>query len=85
MSKFRKKPIIVEAEQFFVNKLSLFPDVRVEEWIHPHKGDECTSYIINTHYGTSFLHNGDWIITEEGKNFILSEKEFEKEYEKIEE
>lgn len=65
MSKFRKKPIIIEAEQFFVDKSPLpFRDhgackYNGEYW-----------YVITAHGQKTEIVDGDWIIPErDGRGF----------------
>lgn len=54
MSKFRKKPVVVEAMQFFINTRDVWPlGIYVDQGQH----------FIDTLEGPLHLSEGDWIIT----------------------
>ena len=65
MAKFRKRPIVIEAEQFFSNKIPLpFRDRGAcmfdgERW-----------YVVTAHGQETTIVDGDWIIPEpDGRGF----------------
>lgn len=79
--KFRKKPIIIDAEQFFEDKAPL------PFW------DRCACmldndgwYVITVHGQRTVIVDGDWIIPEpDNRGFYPCKPDiFEKTYEKIE-
>jgi len=57
MPKFRKKPIVVEAEQYRV--ASMIPDGVTREI-----GDGVRDYVTTAHGQRAYLADGDWIIKE---------------------
>ena len=83
MTKFRKKPIVVEAEQWFPGKRTDAVLNRVTFDSTGTKVDE--SYYIITKQGEIEVNPGDWIINGlEGEQYPCSESIFEKVYEKVE-
>jgi hypothetical protein len=56
MPKFRKKPVVVEAEQFVIGDGPLPPGVHGAEGGH--------FYVMTAHNQTVFVVRGDWIIAE---------------------
>ena len=66
--KFRKKPVVIEAEQFFPNQ-SPWPDgvleeVRPADYESQRRGfDTVTRYVVKTLEGEHIASPGDWIIT----------------------
>lgn len=81
MTKYRKKPIIVEAEQWFYGK-------EIDGVIYkpmPISGLHIMPPYIDTLEGRLFVENGDWIITGiNGKKYPCKPDIFEKTYELIE-
>ena len=79
--KFRKKPVVIEATQWF--KLGDHPNV---EGLHPN-GPQRTEYgWIKTLEGGHIVTPGDWIITGvAGENYPCKPDIFEATYEKVEE
>lgn len=77
MAKYRKKPVIVEAEQFLEGK-PLLRGVQVE------KGEYAS--VITIHNQKAYLQYGDWVITEpDGKHFYPCKPDiFKQTYEKVE-
>jgi hypothetical protein len=74
MPKFRKKPVEVEAEQFFVGKKPWPKGVYASEtpqW----KGTPCL--------GGCFVNDGDWIVRDEEGIDIVKPAIFEQEYEVV--
>ncbi len=61
MSKFRKKPVVIEAEQYAPNMETL-PDGVSEVWSEPGESGHCTAYI-QTLEGRMTVSPGDWVIT----------------------
>lgn len=57
--KFRKKPVVIEAEQFFVGKKLPFED---RGPIVCYDGDFW--YVETIHDQNAFLEDGDWVILE---------------------
>lgn len=90
MPKFRKKPVIIEAEQWY-------PDKKVESVIFPLppkarpfcpiKAKKLSNMgFIDTLEGGHFVSPGDWIITGvRGEKYPCKPDIFEKTYEKVEE
>ncbi len=80
MAKFRKKPIIIEAEQFWPDKQpwpkGVYSTVIKHTVIH---------YVITIHGQQTNIIAGDWIISENKKDLAYPCKPdiFEKTYEKI--
>lgn len=88
MAKYRKKPIIVEAEQFWPDK-EFWPE-SVEKDIFSHEGGctckECGNHFdlhatIKTLEGKYIVCPGDWIIT--GVKYPCKPDIFEQTYEKV--
>ncbi len=76
--KFRRKPIIVKAEQFIESKLPT-PDGVTTADNYPYS-------FITYEFAGRALQNGDWILQEEfGDYYVTSDKDFKKNYEKVEE
>ena len=65
--KFRKKPVVIEAEQFFTDKKPWPEGVTPAKLQHNKVGDEnhwpAGSPVIQTLEGPLFCSDGDWIIT----------------------
>lgn len=80
MAKFRKKPIVVEAEQWF-------PGVEIDGTCEiPGFGNLPGSLIIETPEGEMRARPGDWIITGvKGERYPCKPDIFEMTYEKVEE
>ncbi|MHC4643921.1 MAG: hypothetical protein ACYTBJ_00365 [Planctomycetota bacterium] len=79
MPKFRKKPIVVEAEQFWPNEKP-WPEGVVEVW---HCGQ---SFCTPTLGGRMQVLPGDWIITGiKGGRYLCKPDIFELTYEPVEE
>lgn len=85
--KYRKKPVIVEAEQFFINE---WPDC--PEGVEKRSAEENDGFayaewfVIKTLEGRLFVSDGDWIITGiKGEKYLCKLDVFEKTYEKVEE
>ncbi|MHB1059880.1 MAG: hypothetical protein ACYC0F_18560 [Rhodanobacter sp.] len=76
--KFKKKPIIIEAEQWFAGK-----EIEgVEEKIEYVIGCACKTYFVNTLEGNMKVSDGDWIITGvNGEKYPCKPDIFEKTYE----
>lgn len=63
MAKFRKKPLVVDAMQFFYDRPSI-PGVH-----YPPKSEDGRFYtgdafVVTIHGQRAYLQNGDWVITE---------------------
>lgn len=77
--KFRKKPVVVEAEQYKGFYYSPWPPgVRIEEGTTP--------FVVTAHGQRVFIEPGDWIIAEpEGRGFYPCKADiFEANYEPVE-
>lgn len=62
--KYRKRPIVIEAEQFFDDKPLPFEGQRAIHW------DGTRWYVITAHGQETTIVNGDWIIPEpDGRGF----------------
>lgn len=84
MKQYRKKPIIVNAEQFFYDK----PEI--EGVFYPSTSSDGKTYIgdawvVTIHNQKSFLQNGDWIIQEpDGEHYYPCKPDiFEATYEAV--
>ena len=77
--KFRKKPIIVEAEQWF-------PGRHIDGVIEPEPMSVTQFFpFIDTLEGPVTLMSGDWIITDpDGQKHVCKPDVFEKTYERVE-
>lgn len=80
--KFRKKPVIVEAEQFFADK-KLWP-----EGVYDRRGGSLIAstipYWIKTIGGEYQVVDGDWIITRiKGEKYLCKPDIFEQTYEPV--
>ena len=82
MSKFRKKPIVIEAEQFFADKIPLpFHDKGACNF------DGNRWYVVTAHGQETIIVDGDWIIPEpDNRGFYPCKPDiFEATYEPVEE
>lgn len=61
--KFRKKPVIIDAEQFFPNEGRIPAGVFSSGLGDPRKRHDL-DWEIDTLEGRMIVHNGDWIITD---------------------
>lgn len=59
MNQFRRRPAIVTAEQWG-------PDKEIEgvKLTAPERGSLTSRAILRTQFGTFFVHDGDWIVTD---------------------
>lgn len=86
MPRFRKKPIVIEAEQWFPEKeiegvVVLIPNGDIEG---VYKGTAEKQYFIETLEGRMYLSPGDWVITGvNGEKYPCKPDIFEKTYEAI--
>lgn len=80
MPKFRKKPIIIEAEQWFIGK-------NIQGVIYepgPISGLYLMPPYIKTFEGKMFVSEGDWIITGiTGEKYAIKDEIFKLTYEEI--
>lgn len=98
MAKYRKKPIIVEAQQFFADKRP-WPEGVVERWCDPmgesHYGKDAVTNgsiahidydcVVPTLEGDHIAIDGDWIITGiKGEKYPCKPDIFEQTYELVE-
>lgn len=81
MPKFRKKPVVIEAEQFFEGSVIDGVDcLRIDDPKASH------AYYIDTLEGRMYLTDGDWIITGvKGEKYPCKPDIFEATYEPVEE
>lgn len=78
MGKYRKKPIVIEAEQFFHDKLPWPDGVLFNSVIGPNV------FKIETPEGEHFVTPGDWIITGiKGEKYPCKSDIFEATYEPV--
>ncbi len=78
MSKFRKRPVVIEAVQFFLD------GVKVEGVTYPDKYYIGNPYI-ETLEGRMIVSDGDWVITGvNGERYPCKPDIFEKTYEAVE-
>jgi hypothetical protein len=91
MAKFRKKPVVIEAEQFFNPKMSAFGHVPDGvKWRDVQRGDDSDTvwaggmYYIETLEGPLRVSDGDWIITGvKGEKYPCKPDIFEATYEPV--
>lgn len=77
--KFRKKPVVIEAKQFWVFDIDGWPHGVYEDNTSP------TGYRIDTLEGSHEVTEGDWIITGiKGERYPCKRDIFEMTYEKVE-
>jgi len=89
MPKFRKKPVVIEATQWF--KYGDHPEV-IKNFLHPHNNPciQCRKKLkdhgrINTLEGNHIVCPGDWIITGvAGEKYPCKPDIFQETYEKVE-
>lgn len=80
MSRYRKRPIEVEAEQFFAGKRP-WPDGVVQL---PPQPDWPKSFIVETLEGPLMVSEGDWIITGiKGEKYPIKDEIFTLTYEPV--
>lgn len=81
MAKYRKKPIIVLAEQFNINvPVEHWPEGVMRPTIH------CVKPFVQTLEGDMSVNDKDWIITGiQGEKYPCNPAIFEQTYEKVEE
>ncbi len=89
VQKFRKKPVVVEAEQFLPNKIGReFPKGVFTKYV-PDPNDErvvyATFYVITIHGQETTVIDKDWIIPEpDGEHYYPCKPDiFEKTYELV--
>lgn len=77
MEKYRKKPVVIEAEQWF-------PEKNIEGVITSHSHTPVSPYI-ETLEGKMYVSEGDWIIKGvEGEIYPCKDSIFKKTYEPVE-
>ena len=80
--KFRKKPIIVEAEKFYQSEPMKGVNCEIENFL----GFPIQKFYIQTLEGKMEVKNGDWVITGvEGEMYPCKPSIFEATYEAVEE
>ena len=81
MAKFRKRPIIVEAVQWFANSMCFHVGV----WCDGEGPDEGKPYVITSHHQRVYLADGDWIIPDgiDGTFYPCKPDIFEATYEPV--
>lgn len=91
--KFRKKPVVIEAEQFSIIEnasdpdflLSSIKEVYQNKWWQFWKHSK-TGWIIDTLEGWHEVTEGDWIITGvKGEKYPIKDEIFKLTYDKVEE
>lgn len=89
--RYRKKPIVIEAIQFFPPKVeTLSYSLKFDEWVDSRRADRKVTYrkdklYISTLEGEMEASPGDWIIRGvEGELYPCKPDIFEKTYEKVE-
>lgn len=82
MKKYRKKPVIVEAKQWF--KHGDHPDVKEASFEHFMRGIPSDHGLIDTLEGVHIVTPGDWIITGvQGEKYPCKPDIFEETYEPV--
>ena len=78
MAKYRKKPVVIEAEQFQINSPNGWPQGVYKDGTSP------TGYRIDTLEGDHEVTEGDWIITGvAGERYPCKPDIFEQTYEVV--
>lgn len=86
MPQFRKRPVVVTAEQFLPHKDQIPAGVVSDGMGDPRIHPERYSWVIETLEGTMHVSNGDWVITGvNGEKYPCKPDIFEKTYEPVEE
>ncbi len=81
--KFRKKPVVIEAEQFLPSKGEI-PDGVISDGLGDPRKDAKFSWIIPTLEGPHYVSDGDWIITGvKGERYACKPDIFEMTYEPV--
>lgn len=81
--KFRKKPIVIEAQLFHPDGPKIEGVIPLEVWVLDCK---CTEYFVQTLEGNMRVNPGDWIITGvAGEKYPCKADIFEKTYEAVDE
>ena len=86
MPKFRKKPVVIEAEQFFTGGKDIPGVTLVAVFAHEHPTGELNAFrpVIETLEGMMSVSEGDWIITGvNGEKYPCKPDIFEKTYEPV--
>lgn len=80
MEKYRRKPTVIEAEQFFPDKQP-WP-----EGVELHQDSGVDWYVVKTVHGFVRIEPGCWVIPENepGRAYPVTPDIFEKTYEKVE-
>ena len=82
--KFRKKPIVIEAEPFFPDDRASWPD-GLKVIRYPTGGGLATRYELMTLEGMFNVVSGNWIVTGiKGERYPIPEDIFKLTYEKVE-
>lgn len=90
MAKYRKKPIVVEAERWLPKQDEWpgrdIPDKLGVIWEFDCTGQVCNGFVTTIHGQEAKVAKGDWVITEpDGEHFYPCKPDiFEETYEKIE-
>jgi hypothetical protein len=87
MAKFRKKPVVVEAEQFGGFYQARYPTgVEMEENSNEPWKERYRFYVVTAHGQRVYLEAGDWIIAEpDGRGYYPCKPDiFEATYEPVE-
>lgn len=81
--KFRKKPVVIDAEQFLPDENKI-PDGVISDGNGDPRKDQRYSWIINTLEGNMYVSYGDWVITGvNGEKYPCKPDIFEKTYEPV--
>lgn len=85
MAKYRKKPITVEATQFFYDLWPRVPGVFYPPTSEDKKTFIGDAFVVTIHGQRAYLQNGDWVITEPDGDYHYPCKPdiFEKTYEAV--
>lgn len=85
MPKFRKKPVIVEAEQFFKLKFPYPKGVKFDMFDYPSGQKPGRFHVITIHGQETAIVDGDWIFPEiDGEHFYPMKPEvLEKTYDRL--
>ena len=80
--KYRKKPVVIEAEQYWPNGKT--PDGVIWTAVDPHDPSKGNHRVVKTLEGDMKVSEGDWVITGvKGEKYPCKPDIFEATYEKV--
>ena len=87
MKKYRKKPVVIDAEQWFLDKDVEGVEYKLKGWVVDPTNktqQKLYHYVVNTLEGEMTVSPGDWIIKGvEGEYYPCKDSIFKKTYEEV--